>query len=129
MSMAEESIRKATITFNASVDCWGCTNYLKYHADRFQTYRNFPNKRDTDIAERAKQSIQEYDQINSMKVGSRGDQDIQGYCCQKYAMELHSMFAEQMVQLTQSWKQEGSGYIYDILLMCEMMDWSSSRLV
>ena len=37
-----------------------------YHLDRFHTYRNFPNKRDPDVAGQAKQSIKEYSQHTSI---------------------------------------------------------------
>ena len=49
MIVDEEDIRKATGKFNTAVECWGCTNYPIYHVDRFNTYRNFPNKRDSDV--------------------------------------------------------------------------------
>ena len=77
MSMVEEAIINATFRFNAPVEFWGCTNSPRYHADRFHTYMNCPNKRDPDVAERENQSIQEYAQHIYMKGGSRGDQDIQ----------------------------------------------------
>ena len=57
MSVAEESTRKAKGRFNAPMECWGCNNSPRYHADRFRTYRNFPNKMDPDVAERVKRSI------------------------------------------------------------------------
>ena len=104
MGMAEESIRNETGRFNTPVECWGCTNYPRYHADRFHTHRNFPNKGDSDVAERAKQSIQEYDQRTSMNVGMRGDKYSQGQRGQIYLMAVHSMFVERRFQLTQSWK-------------------------
>ena len=50
MSMVEEAIINATFRFNAPVEFWGCTNSPRYHADRFHTYRNCPNKRDPDIS-------------------------------------------------------------------------------
>ena len=53
MSMVEDAIRKPTDSFNTPVDFWGCTNYPKYYADRFHTYRNCPNKWDLDVAERS----------------------------------------------------------------------------
>ena len=104
MSMAKEDIRKATGRFYTPVECWGCTNSLGYHADRFHTYRKWPNKRDADVAEREKQSIQKYAQRTSMMGGSRSNQDIQGQCGQIFPMVVHSMFVERRVQLTQSWK-------------------------
>ena len=78
MSMAEEAIRNITGMFNAPVEFWGCTNFLRYHVERFNTYRNCPNKRDTDVAEREKKSIKEYAQSTSMMGVKRGDQDSQG---------------------------------------------------
>ena len=42
-----------------------------------------------------------------MKGGIRGYQDIQGKHDHISSMEVRSMFAERMVQLTQSWKEEG----------------------
>ena len=38
-----------------------------------------------------------------------GDQDIQGQYGQTYSMTVRYMFADQRVQLTQSWKEEGFG--------------------
>ena len=64
MSVAEEAIKKATGRVNALLNCWGCTTSPIYHADRFHTYRNSPNKMDPDVSERAKRSIQEYAQHN-----------------------------------------------------------------
>ena len=129
MSMDEEAIRKATGRFNNPVECWGCTNYPKYHKDRFHTYRNCPNKRDPDVAERSNQSVQAYAQRTSMKGGSRGDQDSQGKLGQKSSMAVRSMFAERRVHLTRSWKEEGFVSLYHILLMCEMIYPSTSRSV
>ena len=77
-SVVEEAIIKASGRLKIPVECWGCTNYPKFHADRFHTYINCPNKRDPGVSERSKQLIQEYDQRTSMKGGIRGDQDIQG---------------------------------------------------
>ena len=66
MSVAEDAIRKSTDGVNSPLELWGCTNYPRYHAYRFHTYRNFPNKRDPDIAEQTHQSIQEYAEHNSV---------------------------------------------------------------
>ena len=77
MSVAKESIRKSTGRFNSPTELWGCTNSPRYHVDRFQDYRNFPNKRYPDVADCAKQSIQEYTQLNSamgVKTISQGGQ-------------------------------------------------------
>ena len=59
MSVSEEAIRNATGRVNSSMEYWGCTNSLRYHAERFHTYRNPPNKVDPDVAERARRSSQE----------------------------------------------------------------------
>ena len=56
MSVAEEATRNSICRFNNPVECWGCTNPPKYPADRFHTYRNFPNKMEPDVAERENQS-------------------------------------------------------------------------
>ena len=125
--MAEEAIRNSTVRFNDPVECWGCTNPPRHHADMFHTYRNCPNNRDPDVAERAKQSIQEYAQHNYMKEGIRGDQDSQVKCSQTSSMIVRYMFAERRVQLTQSWKEEGFGSLDHEILMCEMMDPYTSR--
>ena len=129
ISVAEEAIRKATGMLNTPVECWGCTNPPKYHADMFHTYRNCPNKRDPDVAERSKQSIQKYYQQTSMMGESRGYQDSQGQRGQTSSISVRSMFSERRVQLTQSWKEEGFGSLYQALLMCEMMDPYTSRSV
>ena len=65
-SVDEESTRKAKDRVNTSLECWGCTNSPRYNAESFQTYRNWPNKRDPDVSEWSKQPIQEYDQHTSM---------------------------------------------------------------
>ena len=43
MSVAEEVIRKETGIINSPLRCLGCTNSLRYHADKFHMYRNYPN--------------------------------------------------------------------------------------
>ena len=57
MSVAEEAIRNITVRVNTLMECWGCTNSPRYHASRFHTYRNCPNKMNLDMAERVKWSI------------------------------------------------------------------------
>ena len=57
ISVAEDTIRKATGRLNTPLECWGCTISPIYHAERFYTYRNCPNERDPDVTEREKQSI------------------------------------------------------------------------
>ena len=64
-----------------------------------------------------------------MKGGIRGDQDSQVQCGQTYSIVVSSMFAEQRVQLVQSWKVEGFGYLDHALFMCEIMDLYTSRSV
>ena len=100
MSVSEEEIRKATGRFNTPLEFWGCTKSPRYHADRFHTYRNCPNKRYLDVAERANQTIKYYSQCISMMGGSGGAWDIQGKWGHTSSMEVRSMFAEHMVQLT-----------------------------
>ena len=46
-----------------------------------------------------------------------------------YSMAVHSMFVERRVQLTLSWPEERFGSLDHALLMCEMMDPSTSRSV
>ena len=58
MSMDEESTIKATCRYNAPVECWGCTDSPRYHADKFHIYRNCPNKRDPYVAKWEKESVQ-----------------------------------------------------------------------
>ena len=50
MSVSEEAIRKAKGMVNAPLDFWRCNNSPRYHADRFHTYRNFPNKMEPNVA-------------------------------------------------------------------------------
>ena len=77
MSMDRDYTINATGGFNSTVECWGCTNYPRYYAERFHTYINCPNKRDPDVAKQENNSIQEYVQHASMKGRIRGDQDSQ----------------------------------------------------
>ena len=53
MSVDKQEIRKATGRVNATLKCWEFTKTPSYHDNRFQTYRKFPSKRETDVAERA----------------------------------------------------------------------------
>ena len=84
MSVDEEATRKATGGLNTPVEFWGCTNSPIYHAGRFHTYRNCPNKRDPDVAELENQSIQEYAQQISILGGIIGDKDSQRKLGQTY---------------------------------------------
>ena len=129
MSVAEDAIRKKTCRFNAPMGFWGCTNFPIYHEDRFHAYRNFPNKMYLDVVDQEKQSIQYYDQRISMMGGSRCVQDSQGKCSLTYSMSVCSIFTEQRVQMNRSWKEEGFGSLDHALLMCEVMDPSTSRSV
>ena len=54
MSVSKEAIRKIIGRFNTPMEFWGCTNSPRYHADRFYTYSNCPNKTNPDVAERVK---------------------------------------------------------------------------
>ena len=65
MSVYEDPIRKEIGRVNAPLECWRCTKSPRYHANRFHTYRKFPNKMDPDVAERVKRSIKEYGKHNS----------------------------------------------------------------
>ena len=56
-----------------------------------------------DVAERAKQSIQEYSQRNSSMGGNRGSQDIQYGRYQTSSTTTRSMFAEIRDQIDQYW--------------------------
>ena len=60
MSVTKEATRKATGRVNYSLKYWGCTNYLRYHVDRFHTNINCPQNMDPEVPERAKWSIQDY---------------------------------------------------------------------
>ena len=39
-SKTKEVIRKTTGRVNAPLECWRFTNFPRYHADKFHTYRN-----------------------------------------------------------------------------------------
>ena len=54
---------------------------------------------------------------------------IQGKWVQKSSMAVNSIFSERKVKINQYWKEEGFGYQYHTLLMCEMMDPYKYRLV
>ena len=60
MSVAEEAITKEKVRINPPMECWGFTNYSRYHTNRFYTYMNCPYMMDPEIAECANHSIQEY---------------------------------------------------------------------
>ena len=129
ISVSEEDTRKATGKVNAPLEWWGCKNYPRYHVERFHTYRNCPNKRYPDVAERAKQPIQEYDQRTSMTGGIMDAQDSQGQWITTSSMTVGSISSEKRVQITTYWKEEWFVSIEHTLLMGEMMDPSISRSV
>ena len=81
---------------------------------------------DLDVAEHAKRSIQEYAQNNSVMGGSRVYQGIQYGRGQKSSNTTCSMFAEHRAKLTQQWNKKGSISLDQALLMCEMVDISTS---
>ena len=62
MNVAEYAIIKERVRVNAPLEFWGCNKPPIYHPNRFHTYRNCPNNMDPDVAERAKQSIQNHPQ-------------------------------------------------------------------
>ena len=64
-----------------------------------------------------------------MMGANRGDQDTQGKRGHTSSIKLCSMFVDQRVQLTLSWKEEVFGYLDHALIMCEMMDPYTFRLV
>ena len=65
MSVTEEAIIKAIVRINYLMECWGFTDSPIYHVYRFHAYSNCPNKTDPEVAERDKQSVQDYVQRNS----------------------------------------------------------------
>ena len=127
MGVAEEAIINSTGRVEAPLECWGCTNSPRYHADRFYTYRNCPNNMDSDLAYRAKQSIQEYVQRNSAMGDIRGYQGIQYGRGQKSSTTTCSTFVTRRAQLYQLWNKGGFRSVDQLLLMCEMVDPSTSR--
>ena len=59
--------------------------------------------------------------------GSRGFQGIQYGRGQKSSTTTRSMFAERRAQLYQSWNEEGLSYLYQALIIFEMVYTSTSR--
>ena len=129
MSVAKDYIRKATDRVNYSMEFWGCTNSPIYHYDRLHTYKNFPQNMESNVADRAKQSIQEYDKLTSMMGGIRRFQDIQEQWVHTSPTAVLSMFEEHTVPITQYWKEEGFGYLDQSVIMCEIMYPYKSRSV
>ena len=126
MSVAEFAIREETGRVNALLEFWGCTKSSRYHEERLHTYRNCPNKMYPDVAKRKKRSIQECAQRNSAMGGSRGSHDIQYGRGQTSSTTTRSRFSERRSQLSQSWNKEVFNSLDQALLMCEMVDPSTS---
>ena len=82
---------------------------------------------DPDVAERAKQSIQEYAQRNLAMGGSRGSHGIKYGRGQTSTTTTCSTFTTRRAQLYKSWNKEGFSYLYQALLVYEMADPSTSR--
>ena len=127
MSVYEEAIRNATGRSNAPLDLWMCTNPSIYHADRFHTYRNCPNKMDPYVADIAKQSIQDYAQRNSAMGGIRVSQGIQYGRGKTSSTTTCSAFANHRAHLYNSWNKEGFRSLDQVLLICEMDNPYNSR--
>ena len=117
----------AAVNRSADEECWGCTISSVYLAYRLHTYRNCPNNMDPDVAERAKQSAQEYAQRNSSMGGTRGLQGIQYGRGQTSSTKKRSMFADHRAQLPQLWNKEVLSLVDRDFLMYEMVDPSTSR--
>ena len=79
------------------------------------------------MAERAKRSIQEYAQQNSAMGGSKFFQGIQYVRGKTSSTTTRYMFPERRYQLSKSWNEEGFSSLDQALLMCEMVDPSTSR--
>ena len=62
-------------------------------------------------------------------VGSSDSQGSQGLWGNISSTEMRSIFAEHKDSLTQYFKEELFGYIYQALLMCEIVDPYTSRSV
>ena len=127
MSLFKETIRKSKGRVNTPLKFGGCNNFPRYHADRFHAYRNCPNKMYPDVAERAKQSIQQCTQHNSSMGGSKGSQGIQYGRCQTFSTKTRYIFAENRARLSQPWNEEGLSSLYQAFLLCDMFNPPTSR--
>ena len=58
MSVDKEAIRKETGRAKYHIQFWGSTHPPRYHTERSHNYRKFPNKKDPEVLERAKWSVQ-----------------------------------------------------------------------
>ena len=75
-----------------------------------------------DVVERAKQSIQEYLQRNSVIGGIKGYQGIQYVIGQTSSTTMSSIFVDRRDQIYHLRNKEGFNSLYQALLMCEMVD-------
>ena len=82
---------------------------------------------DPDVAEHVNRSIQEYAQRISEMGGSRGYQGTQYGRGQTSSNTTRSTFAENRARISQSWNEKVLSYLDQELLMCEMVDPSTSR--
>ena len=82
---------------------------------------------DPDVSDRAERSIQEYTQRNSEMGGRRVSQGTQYGRGQISSTTTRSKFAEHIAKLSQSWNKEGFRSLYQALIMCEMVEPSTSR--
>ena len=71
-------------------------------------------------------SIQEYLQRNTTMVGNRGFQGIQYERGQTYSNTTRSIAAERRYKLSQPWNKEVFFSLYQVFLICEMVDPSIS---
>ena len=82
---------------------------------------------DPDAVEHVKWSIQEYAQLNSAMRGSRDSKGVQYGRGRTYSTTTCSTFTTQRSQLYQFWVKEGFRSLDQALIMCEMVDPSTSR--
>ena len=60
-SLAEEAIRKATRSDQPLDECWGCTNHMLQHNQRFHLFAKCPNKEhDPTVCERGMTKLREF---------------------------------------------------------------------
>jgi len=68
LSVAEKAIRTASGE-KAPLECWGCKDHPKYHADRFHRFRRCPNRGDPEVRARFEQNLRNH--INKRKDGQQ----------------------------------------------------------
>ena len=56
LSSVEKALRDAS-GLKSPLECWGCTNDPRHHANRFHRFIDCPNKDDPDVRRRANQEI------------------------------------------------------------------------